>query len=78
MRSPWSALLAFAAAAVWAAAAQAQFADIRTVRFVDLIELSDHDDQADIAIRFNCSMRYITHLPASPGQGAAHPGAAAG
>ena len=62
------AALALAAAALWAAAAQAQFADVRTVRFVDLIELSDHDDQADIAIRFNCSMRYVTHLPAAQGK----------
>ena len=62
------ALLALTAAAFWAVAAQAQFADIRTVRFVDLIELSDHDDQADIAIRFNCSMRYVTHQPAAQGQ----------
>jgi hypothetical protein len=38
-----------------------------STRFVDVIELSDHDDQADITIQFNCSMRYITHLPASEG-----------
>jgi hypothetical protein len=38
-----------------------------STRFVDVIELSDHDDQADITIQFNCSVRYITHLPASEG-----------
>jgi tetratricopeptide (TPR) repeat protein len=59
---------ALAAMLLGAAAAQAQFADIRTTRFVDMIELGDHDDQADISIRFNCSMRYITHLPASQGK----------
>lgn len=36
-------------------------------RFVDIIELTDHDDQADIAIQFNCSLRYVTHLPQSEG-----------
>lgn len=34
-------------------------------RFVDLVEVDDHDDQADIVVQFNCSMRYITHLPAT-------------
>ena len=36
-------------------------------RFVDIIELTDHDDQADIVVQFNCSMRYVTHTPASEG-----------
>ena len=36
-------------------------------RFVDLVEVSDHDDQVDLAVQFNCSVRYITHLPASEG-----------
>ncbi|MGE0115480.1 MAG: SPOR domain-containing protein [Steroidobacteraceae bacterium] len=38
-----------------------------TARFVDIIELNDHDDQADITVLFNCSLRYISHLPASEG-----------
>ena len=38
-----------------------------STRFIDLIELTDHDDQADIAIQFTCSLRYITHLPQSEG-----------
>lgn len=37
-------------------------------RIVDLVELIDHDDQADIAVQFNCSVRYITHQPASEGK----------
>jgi tetratricopeptide (TPR) repeat protein len=37
-------------------------------RFVDLVEVEDHEDQADIVVQFNCSMRYITHLPASEGR----------
>ncbi|HEY4974752.1 MAG TPA: hypothetical protein VII41_14165, partial [Steroidobacteraceae bacterium] len=38
-----------------------------STRFIDIIELTDHDDQADIAIQFTCSLRYITHLPQSEG-----------
>ena len=37
-------------------------------RIVDLVELNDHDDQADIAVQFNCSVRYITHQPATEGK----------
>ena len=36
-------------------------------RFVDIVEVSDHDDQVDLTVQFNCSVRYITHLPASEG-----------
>lgn len=36
-------------------------------RFVDIVELSDHDDQADIVVQFTCSLRYITHQPAFEG-----------
>jgi hypothetical protein len=38
-----------------------------STRFVDVIELTDHDDQADIVVQFTCSLRYITHLPESEG-----------
>ena len=37
-------------------------------RFVDLIELTDHDDQADIVVQFTCALRYLTHQPASEGK----------
>jgi hypothetical protein len=37
-------------------------------RLVDLVELNDHDDQADIIVQFTCSLRYLTHLPASEGR----------
>ena len=37
-------------------------------RIVDLVELIDHEDQADIAVQFNCSVRYITHQPAAEGK----------
>jgi hypothetical protein len=36
-------------------------------RFVDIVEVIDHDDQVDLTVQFNCSVRYITHLPASEG-----------
>ena len=36
-------------------------------RLVDLVEASAHDEQIDLAVQFNCSMRYVTHLPASEG-----------
>ena len=34
-------------------------------RFVDVVEVDDHDDQADVIMRFTCSLRYITHQPAA-------------
>ena len=37
-------------------------------RFVDVVEVEDHDDQADIVVQFTCSLRYITHQPASEGK----------
>lgn len=46
----------------------AQMVGGRIDRFIDIIELTDHDDQADIVVRFNCTMRYITHIPANQGQ----------
>jgi hypothetical protein len=36
-------------------------------RFVDIVEVTDHEDQVDLTVQFNCSVRYITHLPASEG-----------
>ena len=36
-------------------------------RFVDIVEVTDHDEQVDINVQFNCSVRYVTHLPASEG-----------
>src|SRR5215831_13335343 len=65
-RSHAFALLALAAALLPVANVRAQIGP-GTVRFVDVIELTDHDDQADITVQFNCSVRYITHLPASEG-----------
>ena len=50
------------------ASAQAQIGGGAPTRIVDLVELTDHDDQADIAVQFNCSVRYITHQPAAEGK----------
>ncbi|HEY6923822.1 MAG TPA: SPOR domain-containing protein, partial [Steroidobacteraceae bacterium] len=36
-------------------------------RLVDIVEVTDHDEQVDISVQFNCSVRYVTHLPASEG-----------
>jgi len=59
-----AALLSAAALLAWPTRAAAQEAG----RFIDLVELSDHDDQADIVVQFTCSLRYLTHQPASEGK----------
>lgn len=48
--------------------AAAQTASAAPQRFVDIVELTDHDDQADIVVVFNCSLRPVSHLPASEGR----------
>lgn len=57
--------LLMATGLLWPAYAAAQVAG---GRLVDLVELDDHDDQADIIVQFTCSLRYLTHLPASEGR----------
>ena len=57
--------------ALLAGSALAQTALQQPQRLVDVVEVSDHDDQVDLAIQFNCSMRYLTHVPASEGADAA-------
>ena len=63
-----AALLAVSFLPVTAAAQVATTAAAGPQRFVDIIELTDHDDQADITIIFTCSVRYVSHLPASEGR----------
>src|SRR3984893_14674867 len=46
--------------------AQAQMSP-QPARLVDVVEVSAHEEQIDLAVQFNCSMRYVTHLPASEG-----------
>src|SRR5581483_6883350 len=47
--------------------ARAQIGTAGPGRLVDIVEVTDHDEQVDITVQFNCSMRYVTHLPASEG-----------
>ena len=61
------ALLALLTSALLPGALPAQTVAAGPARFVDLIDVADHDDQADITVIFTCSMRYVTHLPASDG-----------
>ena len=35
---------------------------------MNVIEISDHEDPVDLTVIFNCSMRFITNLPASEGK----------
>jgi len=37
-------------------------------RFVDIVEVNDHEDQVDVVVQFTCSLRYLTHQPASEGK----------
>lgn len=37
-------------------------------RLIDVVEVDDHDSQVDITVSFNCSMRYVTHFPATRGR----------
>ncbi len=61
--------LAFAPlAALGAAGALAQTPLAGPLRLVDVIEVNDHEDQVDLTMVFNCSMRFVSSLPASEGQ----------
>jgi tetratricopeptide (TPR) repeat protein len=55
-------------AALGAAGAFAQTPLAGPLRLVDVIEVNDHEDQADLTMVFNCSMRFINSLPASEGK----------
>ena len=55
-------------AALGARGAFAQLPMSRPARLVNVIEVNDHEDQVDLTMVFNCSMRFITSLPASEGR----------
>ena len=60
-------LTALAWLSVLCSSSFAQLGAVSPVRLVDIVEVIEHEDQADITVQFNCSIRYITHLPASEG-----------
>jgi tetratricopeptide (TPR) repeat protein len=63
-------LLRLAAGALSVLAGPAAFAQLPAggpSRLVDVIEVSERDEQADITIVFNCSMRFVNTVPASEG-----------
>jgi len=55
-------------AALGARGAFAQLGISGPARLVNVIEVNDHEDQVDLTMVFNCSMRFITSLPASEGK----------
>jgi tetratricopeptide (TPR) repeat protein len=55
-------------AALGARGALAQIGISGPARLVNVIEVNDHEDQVDLTMVFNCSMRFITSLPASEGK----------
>jgi hypothetical protein len=61
-------LVLLALGALAAGAAGAQISTVGPGRLLDVIEVNDHEDQVDLTIVFNCSMRFITNLPASEGR----------
>ncbi len=67
-RRPTLILAAFLSGMLAAWGAPAQTITGAPQRFVDIIELTDHEDQVDITVLFTCSLRYVTHMPASQGQ----------
>ena len=60
-------LVLLSLAALGAAGAFAQTPLAGPLRLVDVIEVNDHEDQVDLTMVFNCSMRFINSLPASEG-----------
>ena len=51
-----------------AAGAQAQVMPLTPLRLMNVIDVSEHEDQVDLAILFNCSMRFVSAIPVSEGQ----------
>src|SRR6516162_4532395 len=46
----------------------AQIAAVGPSRLVDVIQVDDHENQVDITMVFNCSMRFVTNVPANEGK----------
>ncbi len=52
----------------WRPGAQAQMVPLTPLRLMNVIDVSEHEDQVDLAILFNCSMRFVSAIPVSEGQ----------
>ena len=61
-------LLLAGAALIAGAPAPAQVFASAPLRLVSVIDISEHDSQVDLTMVFNCSMRFISNLPASEGK----------
>src|ERR1700757_4143367 len=55
-------------AACAADGALAQLPPIGPSRLVDVIQVDERDNQADVSMLFNCSMRFVTNIPANEGR----------
>src|SRR6516164_8281321 len=55
-------------AALAAGGACAQISAVGPSRLVDVIQVDDHENQVDISLVFNCSMRFVTNVPANEGR----------
>ena len=55
-------------AALAASGAVAQISAVGPSRLVDVIQVDDHENQVDITMVFNCSMRFVTNVPANEGK----------
>ena len=61
-------LLLLCAAFLAGAPAPAQVIGAGPNRLVSVIDISEHEDQVDLTMVFNCSMRFVNNLPASEGK----------
>jgi len=55
-------------AALGAAPVWPQTVPLTPLRLMNVIDVSDHEDQVDLTILFNCSMRFVSAVPANEGQ----------
>src|ERR1700756_4287868 len=60
--------LLLCAALLAGAPAPAQVTGAGPNRLVNVIDVSEHEDQVDLTMVFNCSMRFVNNLPASEGK----------
>ena len=61
-------LLLLCAALLTGAPVLAQLTGAGPNRLVSVIDVSEHEDQVDLTMVFNCSMRFVNNLPASEGK----------